>query len=70
MTIPEHFAIAQTSLQKTSLDDAHENPMTKSQLVVYNFDTVKNWLQEAWEKETGRYHVTRDDACRWRDIGI
>lgn len=29
MTIPEHFAIAQTSLQKTSLDDAHENPMTK-----------------------------------------
>lgn len=27
MTIPEHFAIAQTSLQKTSLDDAHENPI-------------------------------------------
>ena len=63
MTIPEHFAIAQTSLQKTSFDDAHKNPMSKSQLVVYDFDAIKGWFQDTWEKETGReIHLRSNDA--------
>lgn len=65
--IPKHFKVAISTMKETSYDEDHKEYMTKSEVEVFNFDTLKDWYSESIGGRDNKLNLKSNDALFHKD---